>query len=136
MINVIHLAFGLLIGAFARLYVAGNETGGFAASMAVGLAGSFVGGLAGMALGTQHYGNWAGFVMSLIGAFGAVALFQASRQGRGSTIISPARQSAIPPSSAASVTPAFGSSTPPLLQRQVTQTQNRSERRTQSSRDV
>ena len=80
---ILFLLFGLIVGALARLVVPGREPGGWLVSMAIGVAGSFLAGLAGRALGMYQEGDSAGFVMSLIGAVVLVAGYHALRHRRG-----------------------------------------------------
>lgn len=72
---ILFLVFGLIVGALARLLVPGREPGGWIVSMLLGIAGSFVGGLAGRALGLYREGEPAGFIMSLLGAVVLVVLY-------------------------------------------------------------
>ena len=72
---ILFLVFGLIVGALARLLVPGKEPGGWIISMLLGVAGSFVGGMAGRALGLYREGEPAGFVMSLLGAVVLVLLY-------------------------------------------------------------
>lgn len=66
---LLFLVFGLIVGAVARFIVPGREPGGWIASLAVGVAGAYLGGLVGRALGLysseQRTGGW---IASLIGA--------------------------------------------------------------------
>ena len=74
---VLFLLFGLVVGALARLIVPGREPGGWIISMALGVAGSFAGGMLGRALGFYREGEPAGFVMSLLGAIVLVVAYNA-----------------------------------------------------------
>jgi uncharacterized membrane protein YeaQ/YmgE (transglycosylase-associated protein family) len=65
---ILFLLFGLIVGALARFIVPGREPGGWVVSILIGVAGSFVGGFLGRALGFYREGEPAGFVMSLLGA--------------------------------------------------------------------
>ena len=65
---VLFLLFGLIVGALARVIVPGRERGGWFVSMAIGVAGSFTGGILGRVLGLYREGESAGFMMSLLGA--------------------------------------------------------------------
>jgi uncharacterized membrane protein YeaQ/YmgE (transglycosylase-associated protein family) len=80
---ILFLIFGLVVGALARLIVPGKEPGGWLVSMVLGVAGAFLGGLIGRALGL--YGSdvtRGGFVMSLIGAVVLVAIYHAVARRR------------------------------------------------------
>lgn len=75
---ILFLIFGLVVGALARLIVPGREPGGWLTSLALGVAGSFLGGLVGRAFGMYTNGvTTGGFVMSLLGAIALVAIYQA-----------------------------------------------------------
>lgn len=66
---LLFLLFGLIVGALARMIVPGKEPGGWVVSLVIGVAGSYLGGFIGRALGTNQAGeNTAGFIGSLIGA--------------------------------------------------------------------
>jgi uncharacterized membrane protein YeaQ/YmgE (transglycosylase-associated protein family) len=79
---LIFLAFGLIVGAVARLLVPGREPGGWIISMLLGVAGSFLGGFLGRAMGLYQEGEPAGFFMSLVGAVIVVAAYAALARRR------------------------------------------------------
>lgn len=81
---LLFLVFGLIIGTLARLIVSGSEPGGWVVSIAIGVAGSFLGAFLGRVFGFYRYGQWAGFVMSLIGAICVVVIYHALTRTRGS----------------------------------------------------
>jgi uncharacterized membrane protein YeaQ/YmgE (transglycosylase-associated protein family) len=71
---------GLIIGAFARLALPGKDPMSLFMTMAVGLAGSFIGGLIVYIItGGRYYG--AGWLVSLICATGIVYFMRRSRGG-------------------------------------------------------
>jgi uncharacterized membrane protein YeaQ/YmgE (transglycosylase-associated protein family) len=73
---ILFLIFGLVVGALARLIVPGREPGGWLTSLVLGVAGAFLGGLVGRALGMYSSDvTTGGFVMSLLGAIALVALY-------------------------------------------------------------
>jgi uncharacterized membrane protein YeaQ/YmgE (transglycosylase-associated protein family) len=80
---IMFLIFGLIVGALARLVVPGREPGGWAISLLLGVAGSFLGGFLGRAFGmydaTTRTG---GFFMSLLGAIVLVAIYHAVARRR------------------------------------------------------
>ncbi len=80
---ILFLVFGLIIGSLARLIVSGSEPGGWVVSIAIGVAGSFAGGLLGRAFGFYRYGESAGFVMSLLGAVCLLVIYHAIARSRG-----------------------------------------------------
>jgi uncharacterized membrane protein YeaQ/YmgE (transglycosylase-associated protein family) len=74
---VLFLLFGLIVGAIARVIVPGREPGGWFVSMAIGVAGSFAGGMLGRVLGLYREGESAGFMMSLLGAIVLLVAYHA-----------------------------------------------------------
>lgn len=62
------LIVGLIVGAIAKLLMPGKDPGGFIVTMLLGVAGAFIAGLIGRALGFYEYGEGAGFIASIIGA--------------------------------------------------------------------
>ena len=75
---ILFLVFGLVIGALARLVVPGREPGGWVVSLLLGVAGSYLGGFVGRALGL--YGperSTGGFFLSILGAIVLVAIYHA-----------------------------------------------------------
>ena len=74
---ILFLIFGLIVGALARLIVPGREPGGWVTSLLIGVAGAFLGGFIGRALGMYSAGeSTGGFVMSLLGAIVLVGIYQ------------------------------------------------------------
>jgi uncharacterized membrane protein YeaQ/YmgE (transglycosylase-associated protein family) len=74
---ILFLLFGLIVGALARFIVPGREPGGWIVSILIGIAGSFIGGFLGRALGFYREGEPAGFLMSLLGAVFLVVAYHA-----------------------------------------------------------
>ncbi|HEX5782043.1 MAG TPA: hypothetical protein VFX80_08980 [Solirubrobacteraceae bacterium] len=75
--------FGLVVGAFARLALPGKDPMSLFATMALGLAGSFIGGIVVYIItGGDYYG--AGFLVSLVCAVG-ILYFIRRRRGGGLT---------------------------------------------------
>jgi len=63
------IVFGLIVGAIAKLLMPGRDPGGIIVTMALGIAGSLIGGFVGRAVGL--YGpenNGGGFFMAILGA--------------------------------------------------------------------
>ena len=79
---IVFLFFGLLVGAVARLLVPGRQPGGWAVSLLLGVAGAFVGGLLGRAVGLYREGESAGFIMALLGAVLLVVIYEALTRRR------------------------------------------------------
>jgi uncharacterized membrane protein YeaQ/YmgE (transglycosylase-associated protein family) len=80
---LLFLVFGLIVGALARMVVPGKEPGGWVISMALGVAGALIAGVAGHALGFYQEGEPAGFFMSFVGAVVLVVLYHAVIRRRG-----------------------------------------------------
>lgn len=59
---------GLIVGALAKLIMPGKGPGGWIITMLLGIAGSFVAGYLGRAVGWYREGQSAGFIMSVLGA--------------------------------------------------------------------
>ncbi len=80
---ILFLIFGLGVGALARLIVPGREPGGWLVSLVLGVAGAFLGGLIGRAIGLYDSDvTTGGFVMSLIGAIALVGVYHAVARRR------------------------------------------------------
>lgn len=81
------IVFGLVIGLIARLLVPGRDPMGWVGTMALGVVGSFIGGMIAYALklGTDPY-HPAGWIMSVVGAIVALLLFYRVGGVRRSTI--------------------------------------------------
>lgn len=62
------IVVGLIVGAIARLIMPGAQPMGWIATALLGIAGAFVGGLAGQALGLYAVGEPVGWVGSVVGA--------------------------------------------------------------------
>lgn len=75
---------GLLIGALARLVLPGKDPLSIPATLGVGLAGAFIGGLIVYAIAGEDGAGWS-FVAALIVAVGILMLIRRSRAGRSGT---------------------------------------------------
>jgi uncharacterized membrane protein YeaQ/YmgE (transglycosylase-associated protein family) len=62
------LIIGLIVGAIARFILPGDQKMGWILTCLLGVAGSFVAGFAGQALGLYAVGQPAGFIGSVVGA--------------------------------------------------------------------
>lgn len=62
------LVIGLIVGAIAKFLMPGRDPGGCIITMLIGIAGAFVAGFLGRALGWYQVGQPAGFIASIIGA--------------------------------------------------------------------
>ena len=79
------LIVGLVVGALAKLIMPGKDPGGVIVTMLLGIAGSFIAGLVGRAVGWYAEGQRAGFIASVIGAIVLLAVYRAiiGRRGGG-----------------------------------------------------
>jgi len=68
---------GLIVGALAKLVMPGNDPGGIVVTILLGIAGAFVGGAVGRALGFYDPGQPAGWIMSILGAVVLLAGYRA-----------------------------------------------------------
>ena len=62
------LVIGLIVGAIAKLLMPGRDPGGCLVTILIGIAGAFVAGFLGRAVGWYEPGQPAGFIASIIGA--------------------------------------------------------------------
>ncbi len=62
------LIIGLIVGAIAKLLMPGKDPGGFIVTMLLGVAGAFLAGFLGRALGWYEPGDGAGIIASILGA--------------------------------------------------------------------
>lgn len=60
---------GFIVGVIAKFLHPGKENMGFIVTTLLGIAGSFLAGYIGQALGWYHAGQGAGFIGSIVGAF-------------------------------------------------------------------
>lgn len=70
------LIIGLVVGALAKLIMPGKDPGGIIVTMLLGIAGAFLGGWIGRAVGLYQQGQGAGFIMSVIGAIILLAIYR------------------------------------------------------------
>jgi uncharacterized membrane protein YeaQ/YmgE (transglycosylase-associated protein family) len=71
-----HAIFGLIVGMVARMLIPGSQHMGILVTCLLGIAGGWLGGFIGKALGWYNEGEPAGFLMSVVGA---ILLFFAYR---------------------------------------------------------
>ena len=62
------ILFGLVAGIIAKLVMPGRDPGGFVVTILIGIAGAFLGGFIGRAMGFYGDGEGAGMLMSILGA--------------------------------------------------------------------
>jgi uncharacterized membrane protein YeaQ/YmgE (transglycosylase-associated protein family) len=70
------LAIGLVVGAIAKLLMPGKDPGGCIITILLGIAGAFVAGWLGQAIGWYQPGQPAGFIASVIGAMLLLLLYR------------------------------------------------------------
>ena len=71
------IIFGAIVGLIAKLLHPGRDPGGFVITILLGIAGSFLGGFLGRALGLYRQGQTAGFFMSIVGAILLLVIYHA-----------------------------------------------------------
>ncbi len=74
---VLTLVIGLIVGALAKLLMPGKDPGGIFVTMLLGVAGSFIAGLLGHALGWYAIGDGPGIVASILGSVILLAIYRA-----------------------------------------------------------
>ena len=70
------LLIGLVVGALAKLVMPGRAPGGFIVTMLLGVAGAFLAGYIGKALGYYNPGEGPGLIMSTLGAIALLAVYR------------------------------------------------------------
>lgn len=75
------LFVGLIVGAIARFLMPGEQKMGWILTIVLGVAGSFVAGAAGQALGWYRAGEGAGWIGSVVGALALLFVVQKLRGG-------------------------------------------------------
>lgn len=71
------LIVGLIVGALAKLVMPGKDPGGIIVTILLGVAGAFLGGWIGHALGWYEAGEGPGIIVSIIGAVILLAIYRA-----------------------------------------------------------
>ena len=74
---LITLIVGLIVGALAKLIMPGKDPGGIIVTILLGIAGAFIAGLLGHALGWYQVGDGPGIIASVIGAVILLAIYRA-----------------------------------------------------------
>lgn len=77
------LLIGLVVGAIAKFLMPGKDPGGFIVTILIGIAGSFVAGFLGQAVGWYREGEPAGFIASIFGAILLLWLYRLVTKKRG-----------------------------------------------------
>lgn len=75
---ILTLIVGLIVGAIAKLLMPGKDPGGTIVTMLLGVAGSFIAGFIGHALGWYEVGDGPGIIASVIGAVILLAIYRAA----------------------------------------------------------
>ncbi|HEX5061984.1 MAG TPA: GlsB/YeaQ/YmgE family stress response membrane protein [Kofleriaceae bacterium] len=70
------LIVGLIVGALAKLIMPGKDPGGFIITILLGIAGAFIGGWIGHALGWYKAGEGPGIIVSVIGAIILLGIYR------------------------------------------------------------
>lgn len=70
------IGIGLLVGIIAKFLMPGDDPGGFIVTTLIGIAGAFLAGYAGRALGWYSAGEPAGFLASVVGAIVLLMLYR------------------------------------------------------------
>lgn len=74
---IITLIVGLIVGALAKLVMPGRDPGGIIITILLGIAGSFIAGMLGHALGWYTVGEGPGIIASIVGAVILLAIYRA-----------------------------------------------------------
>lgn len=72
------LVIGLIIGVIAKLLMPGKDPGGCIITSLLGIAGAFVAGFIGRAIGWYRFGEPVGFLASVLGAILILAIYRAT----------------------------------------------------------
>ena len=70
------LIIGLIVGALAKLIMPGKDPGGIIVTMLIGIAGSFIAGYIGRAVGHYGPGDRPGIIASVIGSIVLLAIYR------------------------------------------------------------
>jgi uncharacterized membrane protein YeaQ/YmgE (transglycosylase-associated protein family) len=71
------IIIGAIVGALAKFIMPGKDPGGIIITILLGIAGSFVAGMLGHALGWYEAGDGPGIIASVIGAIILLAIYRA-----------------------------------------------------------
>jgi uncharacterized membrane protein YeaQ/YmgE (transglycosylase-associated protein family) len=70
------ILIGFVIGLVAKFLMPGRDPGGFIITILLGIAGSFLAGVLGRAMGWYNEGEPAGFIFSVVGAILLLILYR------------------------------------------------------------
>jgi len=74
---LVTIIIGLIVGALAKLIMPGKDPGGVVITILLGIAGSFIAGVLGHALGWYKVGDGPGIIASIIGSVILLAIYRA-----------------------------------------------------------
>ena len=80
------IVFGLIAGVIAKLIMPGKDPGGFIVTILLGIAGAFLGGFLGQALGFYNEGEPAGMLMAIVGAILLLVIYRFTFGGRATRV--------------------------------------------------
>jgi uncharacterized membrane protein YeaQ/YmgE (transglycosylase-associated protein family) len=70
------LIVGLVVGALAKLVMPGKDPGGIIVTMLLGIAGAFIAGVLGHAMGWYEMGESPGLIASVVGSVIVLAIYR------------------------------------------------------------
>lgn len=73
---LVWIIIGAIAGAIAKLLMPGRDPGGCIVTILLGIAGAFLAGWLGQALGFESAMNGAGFIGAIVGAFIILAIYR------------------------------------------------------------
>lgn len=76
------IIIGGIAGAIAKLLMPGKDPGGCIITILLGIAGAFIAGWLGQAVGWYDAGEGAGFIAAIVGAFIILAIYRMVAGGR------------------------------------------------------
>ena len=71
---------GLIVGALAKLFMPGRDGGGIIMTIVLGIAGAFLAGFLGRALGWYQNNQGAGIIASIVGAMLILVIYRSFRR--------------------------------------------------------
>ncbi len=76
------LIIGLIVGAIAKFLMPGKDPGGIIVTILIGIAGAFIAGILGRALGWYSEGEPVGFIASVVGAILLLIIYRLLTKNR------------------------------------------------------
>ena len=74
---IVTLIVGLIVGALAKFLMPGKDPGGIVVTMLLGVAGAFIAGMLGHALGWYESGEAPGIIASILGSVVLLGIYRA-----------------------------------------------------------